>query len=106
MSREYPFSIITRLATSVTYAGPSKSSFCAKALQSVVLPVDYSSKSVGITILSAKILLMAQGHRLKLNAQVLLPFVWRSGTRGNDMGIRSQLKKENFTQIGAQTLPL
>ena len=46
MSLEYPFSLITCLATSVTYADVSRSSFCAKALQSVVLPVDYTSKSV------------------------------------------------------------
>lgn len=106
VSREYPFSIITRLATSVTYAGPSRLSFCAKALQRVVLPVDYTSKSVRTIILSAKILLMAQGHRLKLNAQFSLPFVWWwSGTRRNSMGIRSQSKEKKFTQIGAQTLP-
>lgn len=99
VSREYPFSVITRLATSVTYADSPSSSFCAKALQSVVLPVDYtSSKSVRIIILSAKILRMAQGHRLKLNAQLSLPFVWWwSRTRGDSMGIRSQLKKEIHT---------
>ena len=104
MSREYPFSVITRLATSVTYADFSRPSFCAKALQSVVLPVDYTPRSVRVIILSAKTSRMAQAHRLKLNARLSLPFVWLLNKRGQHGNKKSVGKK--FTQIDAQTLPL